>query len=279
MTNPHLISVEELAQSIDNPSLRILDASWYLPAQNRDAKAEYNKGHIKGAQFFDIDAMSDETSPLPHMLMGAKDFAKALGQMGISEQNEIIVYDGMGLFSAARVWWNLRIMGANSVRILDGGLPAWKAANLPLDKNGVELPITTFNPSLNAGAIVDHDQVLNAITHGSHEILDARSHDRFTAKVKEPREGLKSGHMPGAKSLPFDSLLKDGHLLPVEQLREKLQAIGFDFAKPALTTCGSGVTAAVLALALETIGKTDYQLYDGSWSEWGALEGVPIAEG
>ena len=274
------VSPEALAAKLGSAKLRIVDASWYLPAMNRDAAAEFAAARIPGAVRFDIDAVADTSIPLPHMLPSATAFAAAVGAMGIAVDDEIVVYDGAGLFSAPRVWWTFRLFGATNVKILDGGLPKWKAAGLPLDTTPPTAPTpATFTAQLDAARVVDLHDVVGILAEGSATVVDARPAERFRGEAPEPRAGVRAGHMPGAKSVPASAVVADGRLADEATLRAAFADV--DLAKPIVTSCGSGVTAAILWLALETLGtpRTRLALYDGSWSEWGAAEGTPVVTG
>lgn len=275
-----LVSPEWLHERLGTPGVRIVDASWYLPAQNRDGKAEFLAGHIPGAVFFDIDAIADGRTDLPHMLPDEAAFASAAGALGLSERDTIVVYDGVGLFSAPRVWWTLTVFGAKDVRVLEGGLPAWRRAGYPLETGEPDVERTAFQASLASDAVSDMARVAALLAEGSATVVDARPAARFTGVAPEPRPGLASGHMPGARNLPIDRLVDpDGRLVAAGQIREAFEAAGVDLSGPVVTTCGSGVTAALLFLALATLGKRDVSLYDGSWAEWGSRPGAPIATG
>lgn len=274
-----MISAEALYQQLDARDLRIVDASWYLPAQGRNAKAEYAAGHLPGAVFFDQDAIVTPDTGLPHTIPTPEIFAQAVGKMGIAQDDDIVVYDGPGLFSAPRVWWLFRVFGASRVRILAGGLDGWAVKGLPLTTQSVDSTACHFESSFNAKALTYFNDMLNYVQHGERQIADARPLGRFTADVAEPRAGMRSGHMPGARSLFFGDLIRDGDLLPEAELRDVIARSAIDLDKPIVTSCGSGVTAAVLSLALETLGHKDHTLYDGSWSEWGGRDDTPIDTG
>jgi len=272
-----LISADDLARDLGAPDLRIVDASWHL--DGRDARAEFEQARVPGAVFFDLDAVSDHTTHLPHMLPTAAAFAKAVGGLGISATDWIVVYDTVGLFSAARVWWTFRLMGASNVRVLDGGLPCWRGSGQAVASGAASSPVpTVFEPFERSGAVADMATVLAALS-GDAQIIDARPAARFTGEAAEPRAGLRSGHMPGALNLPFKALLDDaGRLLPVDVLRARFTDVGVTFDRPIITSCGSGVTAAILTLALAELGE-DSALYDGAWAEWGGRAETPIHTG
>ncbi len=272
------IAPDALVEILDNPDVRIVDASWYLPAQNRNAQAEYAENRIPGAVFFDIDAISDKKSSLPHMLPTPEEFAAAVGNMGISENNQIIVYDGPGLFSCARVWWAFRIMGAKDVKILDGGFDAWKAAGLPVETDPPAKPSpAVFSPAFEPDRVRSIEDMRAIIRSRGTTILDARPHARFTGQAAEPRKGLRSGHIPGSKSLPIDQLVTEGKLKNINELKDIIDSFSLKQNDPVVTSCGSGVTAAIITLALESVGHANNSLYDGSWSEWGQAEDAPVA--
>ncbi|WP_396593330.1 3-mercaptopyruvate sulfurtransferase [Brevundimonas sp. R86498] len=277
MTDTPLISTGELADLLDDPTLRIVDGSWHL--DGRDARADFDRERLPGAVFFDLEAVSDHSSELPHMLPTAAAFAGAVGALGITETDTIVVYDTVGLRSAPRVWWTFRLMGATNLRVLDGGLPRWRDEGRPLDTNAAQTPTPArFTPSRRSGAVADLPTVLAALT-GEAQILDARPAARFAGVAAEPRAGLRSGHMPGAVNVPFPSVLgEDGRLLEREALRARLAEAGVAFDRPIITSCGSGVTAAILTLALAQLGE-DSALYDGSWAEWGGRSDTEVVTG
>lgn len=264
-----LRSTQWLADHLEAPDLVVVDGSWYLPAHNRDAHAEYLAGHIPGAVHIDIDKVKDSASPLPHMLPRPEAFASAMRKLGIGDGASILVYDGLGLFSAPRVWWMFRVFGVERVFILDGGLPKWKAEGRPLEAGPVKRREAHFTARFNAGAVADMADVAKALKQGI-QVIDARPADRFAGQVPEPRPGLPSGHMPGAINVPSGMLSKEGHLKSKEELRAIFKEAGIDPAKPIICTCGSGVSAVVLGLALDAAGARDWTIYDGSWAEWGA---------
>ncbi|HSO46675.1 MAG TPA: 3-mercaptopyruvate sulfurtransferase [Rhizobiaceae bacterium] len=272
------IGADELQARLGSAGLRIVDGSWYLPAQNRDAAAEYAAARIPGAVRFDIDAVSDKTSSLPHMLPNPEEFAKVAGAMGISETDEIVVYDGPGVFSSARVWWTFRVMGTQNVRILEGGFDRWKAAGRPVETGAPQTPTPAiFTPSFDAARVTAIDTIRENVHSSRALILDARPQGRFTGAVPEPRPGLRSGHVPGSKSLPADTLVSDGKLKDINELQQLFKDVSLEANRPVITSCGSGVTAAIISLALETVGHKNHSLYDGSWAEWGKADDAPVA--
>lgn len=273
------VSTEWLAQKLGAPDLVVLDASYYLPTQNRDAEAEYLAGHVPGALRFDVNAVADKTTTLPHMLPSAQEFAAAVGAMGISEHDTVVVYDGLGLFSAPRVWWTFGLFGAENVFVLDGGFPRWVAEGRPLEKGPVARAPKTFTVKTPPDIVADVARVQKTIAGKSAQVVDARAADRFTGEAPEPRQGLPSGHIPGSLNVPHAALVRDGTLKPAAELRAAFEAGGVDLEKPVLTTCGSGVSAAVLWLALHTLGRDPVALYDGSWTEWAGRGDLPIAKG
>ncbi|PJF09563.1 3-mercaptopyruvate sulfurtransferase [Pseudorhodobacter sp. MZDSW-24AT] len=275
-----LVSTDWLAAHLKDPDLRVLDASWYLPDQGRDAKADYAAAHIPGARFFDIDEISDQRSALPHMAPPVEKFMSRMRAMGVGDGHQVVVYDGAGLFSAARVWWTFRLMGKMDVAVLDGGLPKWRAEGRELEDTPPVVRDRHMTVSRQNQLVKDVTQVAHAAKLAQAEIIDARAAARFKGEVAEPRPGLRAGHIPGSKNVPYATLLNaDGTLKPPAELKAVFEAAGVDLGKPAITSCGSGVTAAILSLALERIGHRTHALYDGSWSEWGAYEDLAVAKG
>lgn len=275
-----LVSTNWLAAHLKDPDLRILDASWYMPADGRDPKAEYDAAHIPGARFFDIDDISDQRSDLPHMVPPVEKFMSRMRAMGIGDGHQVVVYDGAGLMSAARVWWHFRLMGQPNIAVLDGGLPKWQAEGHDIEDMPPMVRDRHMTVRVQNHMVRDVTQVSAASKLGDHEIIDARAAERFRGDAPEPRAGLRGGHIPGSRNVPFVDLLNvDKTLKDPDALRAVFAAAGVDLTKPSITTCGSGVTAAIISLAMERIGKSDHSLYDGSWSEWGAFPTLPIAIG
>ena len=275
-----LVSTGWLARHLRDPDLRILDASWYLPDAGRDARAEYDAGHIPGARFFDMDEISDQRSSLPHMAPPPEKFISRMRAMGVGDGHQIVVYDGAGLFSAARVWWLFRLMGKMDVAVLDGGLPKWRAEAREVEDMPPILRDRHMTVSRQNHLVKDVTQVAHAAKLREAEIVDARGAARFAGTAPEPRPGLRAGHIPGARNVPFSTLLHaDGTMKPVPALRAVFEAAGVDLSRPVITTCGSGITAAILSLALERIGHRDHALYDGSWAEWGMYDDLGVATG
>ncbi len=275
-----LVSTDWLAAHLNDPDLRILDASWYLPDTGRDAQAEYLAAHIPGARFFDIDDISDHRSDLPHMAPPTEKFMSRMRSMGVGDGHQVVVYDGMGVFSAARVWWLFRLMGKMDVAVLDGGLPKWRAEVRETSDMPPVVRDRHMTTSRQNQLVRDVTQVARAAKLGDHVIIDARAPARFRGDAPEPRPGLRAGHIPGARNVFFRDLLNgDGTLKAADDLRGVFTAAGVDLTRPIITSCGSGVTASVLDLALERIGHRNHAVYDGSWSEWGMYPDLPIATG
>ncbi|MTI46067.1 thiosulfate/3-mercaptopyruvate sulfurtransferase [Roseibium hamelinense] len=280
MTTSPLVSTQWLEDHLNSPDIVVLDGSLYLPQMGRDADAEFNEGHIPGAIRFDIDDVSNSASGLPHTLPEPHVFASKMRKLGIGDGQTIVVYDGIGLWSAARVWWMFKVMGVKDVYVLDGGLPKWTEEGRPLEDGPVQVRERHFTARLDRGAVSNLDDVKKIIETKSRQIIDARAAERFSGEAPEPRAGMRSGHMPGALNVPVMSLTReDGTLKDAAELRVLFEEAGVDITKPATTTCGSGVTAAALTLALTTLGATDLTLYDGSWSEWGGREDTDVVSG
>jgi len=275
-----LVSTDWLAQHLKDPDLRILDASWYLPDAKRDPKAEYNEAHIPGARFFDIDEISDGRSDLPHMAPPAEKFMSRMRAMGVGDGHQVVVYDGAGILSAPRVWWLFKLMGQENVAVLDGGLPKWVAEGRPTEDMPPIPRDRHMTVRFQNHLVRDVTQVAQASKLKDPQIVDARSAARFKGDVPEPREGLRPGHIPASRNLPYGDLLTaDNTLKPVDEMKAAFEAAGIDLSRPVITTCGSGITAAILALALERMGHNGWSLYDGSWAEWGMFPTVPVATG
>jgi len=275
-----LVSTSWLAAELGAPDLRLLDATFVLPGSGRDARAEYEAGHIPGAMFFDIDEIADGDSPFPHMLPSEAKFASRMRALGLGDHGRIVVYDNSPLHSAARAWWMLRIFGARHVAILDGGFPKWTAEGRPVEAGTPAPRPGHFTPHFDAGAVAGKADMLALIGDDGQQIVDARGAARFSGEAAEPRPGLASGHMPGARNLPQGELFNpDNSMKQGDALRAAFDAAGVDLSKPMVTTCGSGVTAAVLLFGAHLLGKQDVRLYDGSWSEWGADPETPKAKG
>jgi thiosulfate/3-mercaptopyruvate sulfurtransferase len=278
-TDP-IVSCAWLAERLDAPDIRIIDATWFLPGDARDAKALYAARRIPGAIFFDIDEIADKAANLPHMLPAPEKFASRMKKLGVGDGARVVVYDGQGLFSAARVWWTFRVMGHDDVVVLDGGFPAWERGGYPIETDPPAAKMERhFTPRVRADLVRDLSDMRRAIEGGA-QILDARPNPRFRGEAPEPRPGLKSGHMPGSHSVPSGSLVNEnGALRSREELAKIFATAGADPAQPAITTCGSGVTAPIIALALARLGRWDAAVYDGSWAEWGSKDDTPVVTG
>jgi thiosulfate/3-mercaptopyruvate sulfurtransferase len=278
MTFGPLVGTEWLAARLGDPTLRIVDGSWHMPQLKRDARAEFAAAHVPGAVFFDIDAIADHATPLPHMLPGPEAFAVAAGALGIGSGDRVVVYDVRGVVSAARVWWTFRVFGHDAVAVLDGGLKKWRAEGRPVESGSAAPPRRAFTARPRPELVRDLDAMRANLTSRGAQVLDARSAGRFAGTEPEPRAGLRGGHIPGSLNLPYETLYRaDGTLKPPDELAGAVGAAGVDLGRPVVTTCGSGVTASVLALALYRLGRQDVAVYDGSWSEWGGRTDTPVA--
>lgn len=272
-----LVTTQWLAEHLAAPELRVADASWYLPEAGRDARAEYRAAHIPGAVFFDIDRLSDENNPLPHMLAPPKKFADGMRAFGFGDDDSIVVYDGAGIYSAARAWWMLRAMGHENVAVLDSGLPKWRREGFPLEDSTPNPSPRDFTPRLNTSLIRDFDQMRENLGTCAAQVIDARGPARFFAREKEPRPGVRGGHIPGSLNTPYaEFTASEGTLKPREELTAIFASRGIDISSPIIASCGSGITAAIALLALTVLGAKDVALYDGSWAEWGSRADAPV---
>ena len=268
-----LVTTEWLAKHLGDPDLRVVDGSWHMPQAKRDPACEFQDAHLPGAVFFDIDRIADTASGLPHMLPSPEVFAHAIGALGIGDGDRVVIYDSRGVVSAARVWWTLRVFGHDAVAVLDGGLPKWRAEGRPVASGAATPTPRQFTPRFRPELVRDVSQLKTNVVSRREQVLDARSRGRFAGTEPEPRAGLRGGHIPGSLNLPYDELhAADGTLRPVAELQRAFTESGVDLRRPVVTTCGSGITASVLALGLHQVGCTDAAVYDGSWTEWGSSE-------
>ena len=275
-TSP-LVSTEWLADNLGRRNVRVVDGSWHMPQLARDPRLEFTAAHIPGAVFFDIDAIADGDTSLPHMLPRASEFARRVGTLGIGDGDRVIVYDSRGVVSAARVWWTFRAFGHDAVAVLDGGFPRWRAEGRPIESGTPAPKPRRFTARLRRRLVRDLASMRENLTSRRAQVLDARSRGRFVGTEPEPRASLRGGHIPGSLNLPYDELYqKDGTLLPPDALRRTFEASGLDLEQPVVTSCGSGITASVLALGLAALGRRDVAVYDGSWTEWGGRGDTPI---
>jgi thiosulfate/3-mercaptopyruvate sulfurtransferase len=273
-----IVSTEWLAAHLGEPDLRLVDARWYLPHLKRDPKAEFVQTHIPGAVFFDIDGIADTGTPLPHMLPSAEQFARSVGALGIGDGDRVVVYGARHMIASARVWWTFRVFGHEPVGVLDGGFPKWRAEGRPLEPGRPAPPARRFTASFRGELVADLGRVRATLERSGDQVLDARSQGRFAGAEPEPRPGVRGGHIPGSRNLPYDQLFsaEGGTLLPPEGLERAFRESGLDPTRPVIATCGSGVSAAVLALGLYLLGRREAAVYDGSWTEWGGRSDTPV---
>lgn len=280
MRDRWLVDTDTLSRLLDAPDVRVVDASWYLPVENRDALSDYHERHIPGAVFFDIDDISDESTDLPHMLPRPEKFSSRVRSLGLGDGVRIVVYDGGNMMAAARVWWMFRVFGHDDILVLDGGLAKWMAEGRPVDDEPVIPRERHFTSRHNTFLVRDIDQIKANLASRRAQVVDARGHGRFTGEEAEFRPGLRSGHIPGSRNLPYTSLLhEDGTIVDNEAIATAFRDAGVDPARPVVTTCGSGISACFLALALDLAGFPDAAVYDGSWTEWGGAADTPVATG
>ena len=277
MTSSNIITAKEAEKLVGKSGVAFVDGSWYLPAQNRNGHEEYNAARIPGAVYFDINAIADQDTDLPHMLPTPTAFESAVRKLGISNDTHIIVYDGPGLFSAARVWWTFKIMGASNVQVLEDGFDNWQHQGRPIETDTPSTPAAgNFTAKFSKERVISMDGVIENLESKSHLVIDARTKARFDGTAPEPRPGMRSGHIPGSKAMPFVDLLEAGRLKPTDELKAIFKKLDITPVTPVITSCGSGVTAAVLTLALEETGHTNNRLFDGSWAQWGMPDGPPV---
>ena len=280
MTQTNLVSTDWLVEHINTPDVLPIDGSWYLPTENRDPKAEYLEKHIPNAVFFDIDEICDKSSDLPHMLPSEQEFSSAMSKLGVGNDQTLVIYDGAGLFAAARVWWTFRVMGVERVYILNGGLPKWIADGHPLENGESQHQERNFSARLNHAMVSDSAQILQQLDNKNFQVIDARPEGRFSGKDPEPRPGLKLGHIPGSINIPFPNFINEnGCLKNNDELKQVFDNAKVQLNQPITTSCGSGVAASIVSLALSEIGKNDTKIYDGSWSEWGSKDEFPVETG